>query len=184
MTTSQPFQGPSQTQHLSTECPADVDYIIYTDGSGYTDHYGGFGAIALSSKYSAHCYIPSCGCSTHTETGRAEFLAVLNGLHSIFDENKWERESTLDSAFLYNKLKVHIVSDRADLVGSINGVYARASNCDLWAQFAWYEKYVSVTAEHVKRETNATQSIVDKTASLMRVVLKDFVENQTELKHM
>lgn len=174
----------SQTQLISVKQPEDVGYILCTDGSGYTDHLGGFGAIALSTKYSAHCYINSCGCSTHTETGRAEFLAVLTGLHSILDANGWDKESKLDAMFLGNKMKVHVVSDRADLVGSINNFYTRGQNADLWQQFAWYEKYMDISAEHVKRETHPTQSIVDKTASLMRVVLKDFVESQQELKHI
>lgn len=165
--------------------PENVDFILFTDGSGYLDHLGGFGAIAVGvSSISSSGYIPSCGCATHTETGRAEFTAVLNGLHSILDVNGWDNESLLESRFLGNRMKVHIVSDRADLVGSINRVYRRGSNSDLWAQYEWYERYMEITAEHVKRETNPTQSLVDKTASLMRLVLKDFVESEQEHKHM
>lgn len=183
-TTTSPSRETISTQQLSVDAPEDVDYMLYTDGSGYTDHFGGYGAIALSAKHSAHCYIQSCGCATHTETGRAEFLAVLSGLHSILEENGWETESVLDSRFQGDRLKVHIVSDRADLVGSINGYYRRKSNPDLWQQLAWYERYIDLTAEHVKRETHNVQSIADKTASLMRLVIKDFVEAQNEFNQM
>ena len=172
---------------VSKPIPKDVHYIIYSDGSGSTDHFGGYAAIAVTPSLDDHCYIASCGCATHTEVGRAEFMAVLNSLHSIFDVrgiNKHSSAVEMCENLGGRRIRVHIVSDREDLVGSINGMYSRKSNPDLWAQFAWYEQYMDITASHTKRETNPTQSLADKTASLMRCVLKDFVDMQSELNRM
>lgn len=157
------------------------DYIIVCDGSGYTDHVGGFGAIILSNKPSGPVYEATYGCSMHMETGRAEFTAILSGLNALMDLNKW-REN-LSALKLFRK-QILIVSDRQDLVGSINNIYSRKANGDLWASFAWYEKFFKIEAVHVHRETVEMHKAVDRIASELRMQLKAFEIVQKECGHI
>lgn len=80
------------------------------------------------------------------------------------------------------KPSVKILSDREDLVGSINQIYARKRNGDLWAQFSWYERIFLIKAQHVKRETNNTHDTADRVASEMRLVLWDYLNTQLDSK--
>lgn len=156
-------------------------YKLFTDGSGFTDHIGGFASILVSSN--GNPCISSCGCSMHMETGRAEFMAMLQGLRTIFESNNYDTRGE-DLAFLERtKPGVLIISDRQDLVGSINNVYERKRNGDLWASFEWYEKYFDIEAVHVKRETVAIHKNADRIASGMRLVLLDYLETNKETEY-
>lgn len=117
------------------------------------------------------------------ETGRAEFTAILTALHSIIDTLKWDNDFAL-KALERKRATVIVTSDREDLVGSINRVFKREKNRDLWVQFEWYEKYFDICAVHVKRDTHPTHNIVDAIASEMRIVLIDFFNTQREVKHI
>ena len=157
------------------------EYIIVCDGSGYTDHVGGFGAIILGNKPVGSMYEVTFGCSMHMETGRAEFTAILSGLNALLDTKKWRNNVDLSQVF---KKHILIVSDREDLVGSINKVYGRKANKDLWASFEWYEKYFDIEAVHVKRETVELHKAVDRVASELRMQLKAFEITQKECGHI
>lgn len=153
-------------------------YKLYTDGSGFTDHIGGFASILVSSN-GTPCTV-SCGCSMHMETGRAEFMAILQGLRTIFETNNYDTRGE-DLSFLERvRPGVLIISDREDLVGSINRIYERKRNGDLWASFEWYEKYLTIEAVHVKRETAEIHKNVDRIASGMRMVLIDYLNTNKE----
>lgn len=117
----------------------------------------------------------------HMETGRAEFTAILSGLNALMDLNKW-REN-LSALKLFRK-QILIVSDRQDLVGSINNIYSRKANGDLWASFAWYEKFFKIEAVHVHRETVEMHKAVDRIASELRMQLKAFEIVQKECGHI
>lgn len=158
----------------------NYDFCLVTDGSGYLEHAGGWAAILTSSIFPKCRYVPSCGCCTHTETGRAEFLAILTGLHTIVELMEYEASTQrlLDLEMI--RPTVHILSDREDLVKSINGEYNRNKNLDLWAQFSWYEQHFDITAEHSRRNVTPAQVQVDTIASTLRLVLIDYVQNQTD----
>lgn len=167
---------------LSRGCDnSDYDFYIHSDGSGHLDHLGGFGAVVSSVRYSPLAYEPVAGCCTQTETGRAEFLAILSALHAIVDVMQWDKTSQLQSLMM-SRPAVKIFSDREDLVGSINKVYSRKRNGDLWQQFAWYERIFQIDAQHVKRATDATHDIADTVASEMRLVLWDYMQTQQDSK--
>lgn len=157
------------------------DYTVICDGSGYTDHVGGYGAIILGHKPGGPVYEVTYGCSMHMETGRAEFTAILSGLNALLDINNWrDKISTLKIC----KKNILIVSDRQDLVGSINKVFNRKANGDLWACFEWYEKIFKIEAVHVKRETVELHKAVDRVASELRMQLKAFEIVQKECGHI
>lgn len=157
------------------------DYTIICDGSGYTDHVGGFGAIILGNKPSGPVYEVTYGCSMHMETGRAEFTAILSGLNALMDINDWRND--LKNLIVFKK-NILVISDRQDLVGSINNYYSRKANGDLWASFNWYEKYFNVEAVHVPRETVPMHKVVDRVASELRMQLKAFEITQKECGHI
>ncbi len=159
------------------------DFIIYSDGSSHTDEIGGFGAIVSSPVYSNAAYVPVAGACTNTHTARAEFLAILSGLWAIVDTMGWDHSKFI-ATLRKERPKVLILTDREDLAGSINKVFRRHRNRDLWNQFSWYENHFSIEAKHVKRDTVPAQSAADKIASEMRIVLKEFVKIQTELNHI
>lgn len=177
---SQSPSVPSLTQLPSSE---DYDFLIIADGSGWTDHIGGYGAIILSVTSPHITYEPAFGASTHTETGRAEFMAILNALHAIVDKCGYEHANQLE-LLKKNKPRVFILSDRMDLVGSLLGMYKRRTNLDLWAQFAWYTQYFACTAAHITRDTFPLHKSADALASELRLVLKDFADTQTDVKNI
>lgn len=162
----------------------NFDFTLYTDGSGFTDHYGGFAAVVLSNKNIGPLYTPACGCSTHMETGRAEFSAILLGLHTILETTGWINSTCSMLQLQINKPRVLIVSDRQDLVGSINKIFRRKQNGDLWASFEWYAQYFDIEAVHVGRETVALHKTADRMASGLREVIMDYVLIQKENKHI
>lgn len=158
-------------------------YILYTDGSGYLDHIGGYASV-LVSRVGTMGINTSFGCSANMETGRAEFMAILNGLHTILESTGTGTKGEDIENFRNTKPWVLIVSDRMDLVGSINNVYGRKHNGDLWASFEWYEDVFSIEAVHVHRDTVSVHREVDKLASAMRLVLADFINTNKETSYL
>lgn len=117
----------------------------------------------------------------HMETGRAEFTAILSGLNALMDINGWR--DNLKSLVLFKK-NILIISDRQDLVGSINNYYGRKANGDLWSSFEWYEKFFKIEAVHVHRETVEMHKVADRVASELRMQLKAFEIVQKECGHI
>jgi hypothetical protein len=115
------------------------------------------------------------------ETGRAEFTAILSGLNALMDINDWRND--LKNLIVFKK-NILIISDRQDLVGSINNYYSRKANGDLWASFNWYEKYFKIEAVHVPRETVPMHKVADRVASELRMQLKAFEITQKECGHI
>lgn len=145
---------------------------------------GGFGAIILSNKGVGPFYTSTFGGATHMETGRAELTAMLAGLHAILDVNGWMGTGVMKQ-LAARKDNVLIVTDREDLVGSINRIYKRGeAHGDLWAQFEWYERYFYIEAVHAHRETVELHKAADRIASEMRIVIKEMDTVQRECGHL
>lgn len=161
----------------------EYDFLIIGDGSGYLDHLGGFGAVTISSKHPKLTYERSFGCSTHAETGRAEFMALLTAMHAIIETCDLEHSSKLE-LLEARKPVIYLLSDRMDLVGSILKLYRRKTNRDLWAMFEWYEKYFTIKAAHIPRDTFDIHKAVDAIASEMRMVLLDFHKTQVSVENI
>lgn len=181
------FQSQSQPQPIPslTNLPGsdEYDFLIIGDGSGFTDHLGGFGAVVISSKHPKLTYERAFGCSTHTETGRSEFKALLDAMHAIIDKCDLEHTSNLEM-LERNKPVIYLLSDRQDLIGSILRIYKRRTNKDLWAMFEWYEKYFTIKAAHIPRDTFSIHKSVDAIASEMRMVLIDFHKTQVSVENI
>lgn len=157
----------SQMQVCTDDFKLDAyDYVIVSDASSYTDYVSAHAALVLKfGKEGLVTIKTACGSNTMTETGRAEFNAVLLGLHTVDElENGVTR-----------KRNICVLSDREDLVGSIRGIYKRKANRDLWASFEWYSAVWDIDAYHVKRNTFAMHNKADCIASELRIVLNDFL---------
>lgn len=87
--------------------PYEHDCVLYTDGSGCTEGWGGYAAVweridligEVRAPVSRGCYVAGTYGST---VSRSEFSALLDGVHSILTERGRElQEQTTDSAELY-----------------------------------------------------------------------------------
>lgn len=108
----------------------------------------------------------------HTSVPRAEFLAILNALHTIVDRCDFEHTGKLEQ-LRQNKPVILIESDCENIVSGIcDPSRKRKAHRDLWAQLAWYEQYFTIYAKHLPRDTKQLHRQVDAIASGMRVVLQ------------
>lgn len=160
---------------------ANYDYVIVADGSSYyTDYMGGYGAIVLTPGMAdKEAAIFAFGSATHTEVGRAELQAILHALHALFVENHQESSYQLELLKESNE-RVLVISDREDVVKSINKVYKRNVNRDMWAAFEWYEQYYDIIAEHTPRDDKDVHKIADAIASELRINLLDYAQAQQD----
>lgn len=157
----------------------EIDYFLYTDGSGHQDGYGGWSSLLVSDKHNIYdLRMTAC---KGTTTDRAEFEALLSGLQTIVDFHKLDIDRDFES-FRQNRPGLLWTSDRQSLVGSVqrdadgNPVNRRRKMLDLWARFAFYEPLFSIHARYIPRESNPYQSITDVMASDGRVLIKNFME--------
>lgn len=173
--------------HLYVSPEDDYDFVVTSDGSGhYTDMIGAWAAIVTSKKYPQCGRVTSVGCCTHTETGRAEFLAILTGLHTIITSMQYEKHKSSLTMLEITMPTVLIISDRKDLVDGISGETEPEKNLDLWYQFSWYTKYFDIKARHIPghKRLREEHERVDCLSGLGRLVLCDFVNIQKEIKHI
>jgi ribonuclease HI len=161
--------------------PSDI--VITTDGSGYLDKIGGFGALILSSKYLELNGTTAYGCSNHTETGRAELYAIVHALHATLEKlrgnSAWELENLRET-----HPTILVLSDRQDVVGKANKLFKRNVDLDLWQAYDYYETYFDIIVRHIPRDTLPIHKSVDALASELRLVLLDFTETQKDAKHI
>jgi hypothetical protein len=100
-------------------------------------------------------------------------MAILAGLRVIIDKCDMEHTYKLEQQER-NKPRVHVCSDSESLVNGINIPIQRKKNKDLWAQFAWYERYFDIQAHHIPRDTRNAHKAVDALASGGRMALLDY----------
>ena len=175
------------SSRLYTSPEDDYDFVVTSDGSGhYTDMIGSWAAILTSKKYPQCARVTSVGCCTHTETGRAEFMAILTGLHTIITSMQYEKSSTTLMNLEITMPTVLIISDREDLVDGILGKTEPQKNMDLWHQFSWYSKYFDIKAKHIPGHKGLREEHerVDCLSGLGRIVFCDFIEHQKDVKHI
>lgn len=188
MPTQQQQNPPQDSAFPLSLSPEELyDYVVTSDGSGwYVDRIGAWAAIVTSWKDPRCRRIVSCGGSTHTETGRAEFIAMLTAMHSIVETIGLEEDSGTMGRMEMDKPTLHIISDRENIVNIINGVNEAHKNLDLWYQFSWYQRYFEISAEHIHghKHLREEHDRADCLASLCRISVQDFVGVQTEAGHM
>jgi len=170
------WQKPDLTGSSLT--PDNFDFELYTDGSGYTDRFGGCCAVVRSLK---HKKFFSCASAFYgADTARAEFEGLLGGLQGIMDAMDWNN-SQGRALLRARRATVFWVSDREDLVGSVtlkaDGTpeFRRKNTPDLWVRYEWYEKLFDVSACWRKRNTVAWQMMADVVASECRTMMKNYI---------
>lgn len=168
----------SQTREQLPILPdSEYDFVLYTDGSGHQDGYGGYAAVVVSKKFKEASGVVAGG-MLGTTVNIAEFDAILYGLQSILLKLNIHEEKSFTRIFGYEKPTAIVVSDRMNLVGSINREFSRRTDPHLWRQFEWFEERMSIVARHVDRNTVVLQAQADNLASLSRLVIKDFILNR------
>lgn len=170
-------------RQIRAACPSEEahDFIVVTDGSGFSDGYGGSSSIILSDKF-AKREIRMAGFS-HTSTDRAEFEGLLMGLQGILEIMDWTKEGDIKRLqFSPKKPTVCWYTDRESLVLSIwrdeNGdtVYQRRKQGDLWARFEFYEKLFDISPFLIDRNSTKEHVHADRLASEARLLVKEYLE--------
>ena len=146
-------------------------YILFTDGSGYKDGYGGW-ACRVKSPDDKSCDYFRMGAIIGCTVDRMELTAILEGLQIVL-EITMEARGGLRGHDVLPFVKLY--SDRENLILSIKGIYDRSNAPDLWARFAFYEKYLQIEPEHVLRENEHIEfEGVDLHASTGRIIAKNY----------
>jgi len=168
---------------IRASCPNEKahDFIIYTDGSGYTDGYGGASSLMVSKKYGLR--ETRLISYSHVTTDRAEFEALLSGLQSIVESMGWSKVSKVKELMeLPVKPSVCWYTDRESLALAIwrdeNGetIYKRKTSGDLWARFEFYEQIFDISPFCIERNSTEEHAYVDKLASESRLIVKEYFE--------
>lgn len=147
------------------------DYVIFTDGSGYQDGYGGAASLIYSYKYLlADKPLIKVVADSVTTVDRMEFVALLNALQHIEAHHPEKLSKAVRRRILW-------YCDREALVKSVNGEYKRKASKDLWHWFSYFEPYFNVSGVHLKRTTNPEHDKVDLLASDARTLIKDYMES-------
>jgi hypothetical protein len=153
-------------------CLSDFDVLLYTDGgSGGKLDFGGSSAVILSSRYRiAHC---TMSCTSMSGAYRAEFQALLDGLHAVVSLAGLEETEKSMARHAHEPISVFWLSDNEALVMNVRGEGSRRTEKALWECFNWYERYFKISAYFQGRNTGALQVLADTLASSSRVMMKE-----------
>lgn len=149
------------------------DFLVFSDGSGHIDGYGGWASYMKSVDGRFSMY--RAGSMIGTSVDRMEMTAMLEGLQMVLEIIPHADQSP--RLMKTWKPKVDLFSDRENMVLSIRGTYSRSNSADLWRRFEFYESLMVIEAFHVPRETDYPEFVqVDLDASSGRILIKDFAE--------
>ena len=151
------------------------DFMLFTDGSSYDqDLYGGWAAYARTPDKSVKLF--RMGAVSGTTVDRAEMTAILEGLNMVL-EASYAMPRQIPMGQHHWKPRVQLFSDRENLVLSIQAVYARSNNPDLWKRFEYFEAHMVIDANHVADETAFEEFVlVDLHASSARIMVKNYAD--------
>lgn len=153
------------------------NYLLFTDGSGWTDPYGGCASLAIGMRPENFLkYTMKAAFGTDVE--RMEFEGLLDGLQSIIVASK-----RADDYIRRMRPRVAWITDRESLALSVwrpagprqPSFYGRKASPDLWARFAYYEELFEIVPLCEERNTHASHALVDELASELRVLMKEWV---------
>lgn len=149
----------------------ETDFLLFTDGSGHEDGFGGWAAVALhKSTGKLH---EAYGCESRTSTDRMEWAGLLAGLEMC-------RSLAVTDYRLLIPGKPRIVwyNDRESVVKYVQSVHGYNSSKDLLARYHSLAATVELTAQHVKIEQDIPAfTFVDLHASSLRIAIKDYVQS-------
>lgn len=164
----------------------DHDFVLYTDGAGYTDSYAASASIMTSDKYRIGRAVRVAAFNGQS-TDRAEFEALLHGLQSIVDTMGWGSPGKIkDLQRRALKPSVCWYSDRESLVLAVyrdetgEPFYRRERQKDLWARLEFYETLFCITPMYIPRNSKPHHATADRLASECRILLKDYMGVITE----
>lgn len=155
------------------------DIILVTDGSGHTDGYGGFAAMAYTPDKLVKTF--RMAALSGTTVDRAEFGGALEGFNMVLDMwNAMPQRLTQDPTQAGARAKVLWISDRENMVLSALRTQARSNSPDLWARYEWYEKVLDIypTFEKDPEKTRVEFAIVDIEASIGREMIRNYLCNR------
>ncbi len=156
--------------------PEEIDILVFSDGSGYKDGYGGWAAIACTPDRTWKTF--RMGSTFGLSVDRAEMTGILEGLEMALSMSRvLPRASVMETGW---KATVMVHTDRENMALSIKGVYDRSNCPDLWHRFAYYEKHLNIQATHVARETDHAEFVMcDLNASTGRLIAKSYGESMS-----
>ncbi len=156
------------------------DVLVFSDGSGYKDGYGGWAAYVCTPDRRWKTF--RMGAIAGTTVDRAEMTAMLEGLEMAFwmarDLPQYQVNFGDMMGAPCDRPKVLVYTDRENMVLSCKGVYDRSNSPDLWRRFEHYERELALTVMHVERETDFPElQTCDLHASTGRIIAKNYAEN-------
>lgn len=186
--------------------PYEHDYVLYTDGSGCTEGWGGYAAvwerIDLQDNYRAPISSGTLVTATYGSTvQRSELNAFLDGVHAILTERSRaiiEQAKLIDDkTALFNigtngvlnqftgpdRLSILWYTDRSNLAQALlhdeNGepLCARTKDRDLWLRWSFMAKHVCITPMCRARNVVDGQAACDALAGSARALLKSAKES-------
>ena len=154
----------------------NYDLILFTDGSGHKDTFGGYAAYARTPDKAVSQFC--MGAISGTSVDRAEFTALIEGLRICSEMwARFPRKTLLPANAVSPKPKICWYSDRESLVLSFKRVYARDNCPDLWRAIEYYEEHMVIDAKHVSEpftETTPEFVEVDLQSSTGRLIIKNY----------
>jgi len=162
------------------------DWLIYTDGSGHKDLFGGCSTLAVGKDNNGNpAKRERAAGLIGTTTEAAEFYGLLFGLGAVY-----ETHTTPDKGQSYKELMyrlerkrptIHWITDRESLALAVfkhpengNPVYRRSSTPHLWAWFEFFEPFFRIIPLFYGRNTDPLQAYTDEIASELRLLVKDY----------
>jgi len=140
------------------------DWVVYTDGSGHKDGYGGCAAVGWNKGVTQTFQLMQG--RNETSTARMEMEALLMSLQWIAEHRE-----------LNERPCVWWLSDRQDLVMSVAKICERRKNPDLWYRLSYYESMFDIHPYHAPRATTKGNVLVDSLAGAGRKLIKNYLEN-------
>lgn len=171
---------PEENQH---------DFVISTDGSGANDGIGAAAAIVglidtvdgRRSVQAQRCYVSAnYGESVQRNELGAFIAGVRIALQWSLDIGTVEKLSDFANE---DRIRIMWYTDRRNLADSFlydehgSPINRRSSDRDLWAQWAYFARYVCITPICLPRNTEANQAACDGICTIAREGMKTIVTN-------
>jgi ribonuclease HI len=150
----------------------DADFLLFTDGSGYQDGFGGWACLAKTRFQERR--LLRVGCASGTSVDRMEMTAMVEGMQMIID---FLNENPNALRRLDGTASVTWYSDRESMVKSALGEYDRSNEPDLWHRYVGFQTRLRIEPVFIKRETDFPEfQEVDLHASTGRIIIKNYFE--------
>lgn len=173
-------------------CPAeaDCDYLLYTDGSGHADGYGGWAAYLTCGNLELPGRVRYGG-GNGTSVERAELTACLSGLRMVLEvEGLDSAKACLSPPWNEGRSRPHgrvgrplvkWFTDRESIClaaarnpDGCETYYRRDKNPDLWGQYLFYEQLFFIHPVLVPRNEVPGQALCDLVAGDQREMMKGY----------